>query len=319
MAHNVTGPVTGIVTGEAVVLDMRTARLASRIVALAVDLTIQVAFFVLMTLLVGAVSGTFDEALVRAVGLTFFVLIVIGYPTLWESLWRGRSPGKAALGLRVVSDDGGPERFRQALFRALAGFVEIWLLLGSVALISSLASRRGKRLGDVFSGTIVVQERMPVRGGPVPWMPPQLAGWATGLELSRLPDSVALMARQYVSRHFELAPAARESMGRDIAATVAAYVSPPPPPGTPPVAYLSAVLVERRRREQIRLDAPPAAYGPAAPSGPMAGEASPTRSWSPYSDRSAWSPPAGPQTDGRPERPAPPAEEESHGGFAPPD
>ena len=64
---------------------------------------------------------------------------------------------------RVVSDDGGPERFRQALVRALAAVVEIWAFTGAPALICSLLSARGKRLGDVFAGTFVLQERLPRR------------------------------------------------------------------------------------------------------------------------------------------------------------
>ena len=49
-----------------------------------------------------------------------------------------------AMGLRVVSDDGGPERFRQALFRALAGVIEIWMFAGGPAVICSLLSAEGQ-------------------------------------------------------------------------------------------------------------------------------------------------------------------------------
>ena len=52
--------------------------------------------------------------------IIFTVLAIVGYPVIFETATRGRTLGKMALGLRVVSDDGGPERFRQALFRALA-------------------------------------------------------------------------------------------------------------------------------------------------------------------------------------------------------
>jgi uncharacterized RDD family membrane protein YckC len=69
------------------------------------------------------------------------------------------------MGLRVVGDDGGPERFRQALVRALASVLEIWLLLGAPALITSLLSGKGKRLGDTFAGTFVIQERLRPRAG----------------------------------------------------------------------------------------------------------------------------------------------------------
>ena len=52
------------------------------------------------------------------------VLVVVGYPVALETLLRGRTLGKLALGLRVVRDDGGPVGFRQALVRGLAGVIE---------------------------------------------------------------------------------------------------------------------------------------------------------------------------------------------------
>ena len=72
----------------------------------------------------------FDPALSAAVLIIFTIVTIVGYPIAFETATRGRSLGKMALGLRVVSDDGGPERFRQALFRALAGVIEIWTFFG---------------------------------------------------------------------------------------------------------------------------------------------------------------------------------------------
>jgi hypothetical protein len=193
------------------------------------------------------------------VALTVMIVIVVGYPVLWETLSRGGSPGKFALGLRVVSDDGGPERFRQALVRALAAVVEIWLLLGCPALVSSLLSERGKRLGDLFAGTFVVQQRLPAgrAGADLPTVSPELASWGAQLEMSGLTDQTAETARRYLARLPELTPAAQAELGEQIAAAVRAQVSPVPPPGTPVIAYLSAVLAERRNRERARLTAPP--------------------------------------------------------------
>ncbi|TDE36114.1 RDD family protein [Actinomadura sp. 6K520] len=243
-----------LVTGEAVALDIRVARLASRGCAILLDVIFQlvilniVVYFTAMTALVA------DEA--WAVGLTLLavVAVLVGYPCAFETLTRGRTLGKMAVGLRVVSDDGGPVRFRQALVRALAGFIEFWTFYGSPALITSFCNRRGKRLGDLFAGTIVIQERgQAVHLRPVALMPPQLAGWARSLELSMLPDELAMTARQYLSRFWELLPEVRDSLGERIAAQVAEVVSPPPPPGARPEIVLSAVLAERRHREEWRL------------------------------------------------------------------
>ncbi|MEU8206705.1 RDD family protein [Streptosporangium sp. NPDC049046] len=242
-----------VVTGEAVVVEVRVAQLPSRAAALLIDMAIQIVTLLGASLLVGNLGFLDDPALTTMVYIVLTVLVVVGYPVTFETLTRGRSLGKLALGLRVVSDDGGPERFRQALFRGLAGVLEFWMLSGAPALISSLISEKGKRLGDVFSGTIVISERVPRQYGPPLDMPPMLASWAATLELSRLPEQVAATARQYLMRWHDLAPAVQHEMGVRIATEMSAFVSPPAPPGVPPFAYLTAVLAERRRREQARL------------------------------------------------------------------
>lgn len=268
-----------VVTGEAVVLEVPCARFPSRLLALVIDLVIQVALLsVLLAVLgVAAVGGGLNPASAGAIAVTVIVAIVVGYPVIWETLTRGRSPGKLALGLRVVGDDGGPERFRQALVRGLAAVVEIWMFAGCPALISSLLSSRGKRLGDLFAGTFVIQQRLPGRrsAAPPPVMPPGLAHWAAGLEMSGLSEQSAATARRYLARVAELSPGARAELGERIAAAVRAQVSPPPPPGTSAPAYLAAVLAERARRERARLgvgqqapDSPPAPSQ--SPSGPAA-------------------------------------------------
>lgn len=243
-----------LVTGEAVALDIRVARLASRGCALLLDLLIQIVLLNLALYVTGLTSLVADEAWTVGLSLVALVAVMVGYPCAFETLSRGRTLGKMAVGLRVVADDGGPVRFRQALVRALAGFLEFWTLYGAPALITSFCNRRGKRLGDLFAGTIVIQERTASgRLGPVAVMPPQLAWWAQSLELSMLPDDLAMTARQYLSRFWELRPQVRDSLGQRIAAQVVAVVSPPPPPGVRPEILLSAVLAERRRREEWRL------------------------------------------------------------------
>jgi uncharacterized RDD family membrane protein YckC len=248
--------VSEVVTGEAVVLSVRVAGLPSRALALLIDVVLQGALMLLATILLLNAGLVVDEALGTALYLVLTVLVLVGYPVIFETATRGRSPGKMALGLRVVSDDGGPERFRQALFRGLAGVIEFWVTSGAAALFSSLISERGKRLGDVFAGTIVVGERAP-RETPPPPMPAGLEGWAATLELARLPDDLANTARQYLTRWHQLAPHVRDRMGLQVATQVASCVAPPPPPGVPPHVYLAAVLAERRRRTEVRLGAAP--------------------------------------------------------------
>jgi len=101
-------------------------------------------------------------------------------------------------------------------------------------------------------------------------MPPQLAWWATSLQLSGLSAEQAEVARQFLSRATQLDPQVRDQMAYRIAGDVLSRVAPPPPPGTPPQLALAAVLAERHRRELARLR--PSPYGP--PPGPYAGSPS---------------------------------------------
>ena len=252
-----------LVGGEAVPIDLRVARIGSRAVAAIIDFVIQI--FAL-----GFLNGVLlnlanlDTAAQQAVAVALTVAVLIGYPVICESAWNGRTIGKAAMGLRAARDDGGPLRFRHALVRGLIGlFVEKpGISLGLVAVICSLSSSRGKRLGDLLAGTVVLQVRLPASGAYVPPMPPPLAGWATTLDLSRFDDTLALQCRQFLGRAGQLSDAARERLGGSLVATVHAVVTPPAPFGTPGWAYLTAVLAERRRREELRLyGSPPGAAG----------------------------------------------------------
>ncbi len=257
------------VTGEAVALDLRPAGVATRGLAFLIDLMAQITVSVILELLVFRFIVGVDPAAAAAIAVVLSVLVTLGYPVLFETLTRGRTPGKMALGLRVVRDDGGPIRFRHALMRGLVGSLleKPGISFGTIALITMLISRSGKRLGDMAAGTIVLQERIPVQFMPPPDMPPALAGWASGLDLSGVGDDLALRIRQFLARAHELNGTARESIGSALVAEVGSRTSAPIPPGVPGWAYLAAVLAERRNREMSRVTVampPPAPWAPEA-------------------------------------------------------
>jgi uncharacterized RDD family membrane protein YckC len=241
-----------VVTGDAVVLDVRVAQLPVRAVSALIDIAVILIGYLVSLVLWAATLSQFDEAVSSAIMIIFTVLVLVGYPLIFETATRGRTLGKMAMGLRVVSDDGGPERFRQALFRALASVVEIWMMVGSPAVICGMLSPRAKRIGDIFAGTVVISERGP-KLSPPPVMPPYLAWWAASLQLSGLSAEQAEVARQFLSRARQLDPQVRDQMAYRIAHDVLSRVAPPPPPGTPPQWALAAVLAERHRRELARI------------------------------------------------------------------
>ncbi len=242
-----------LVTGEAVALELRPAKLPSRALAVLLDLVVAVAVYVAVTIALVASTASLDEAAQTALSIATFVLVLVGGPIAVETLSHGRSLGKMACGLRVVRDDGGPIRFRHALVRGLIGVIEILMTFGVVACIASLVSARGRRLGDVFAGTLVVRERIPVaRTGFVPPPPPWLAGRFSGLDLSAVPDGLWLAVRQYLTRMQQLDPQVGWSMAERLAADLAARTGAPVPQGVPPAAYLAAVVQERQAREARR-------------------------------------------------------------------
>lgn len=245
--------VSDVVTGEAVALDLRPASFATRMLALMVDLLVQVALAIGAAWLAFGLFFAVDAAAQTALFILMLVAILVGLPATVETLTRGRSLGKLAAGLRVVRDDGGPVRLRQALIRALVGFGELYLTFGSPALICSLANRRGKRIGDLLAGTYVVRERTTVLGGVMAQMPPELHLWAATADIGRLPDRLALSVRQFLSRTHLLHPSSRQRLGHELAREVATHVAPPPPANTHPERFLAAVLAERRTRDLARL------------------------------------------------------------------
>jgi hypothetical protein len=116
-----------------------------------------------------------------------------------------------------------------------------------------LVSSKGKRLGDHAAGTYVVRERVHLTLPPPPMMPPALAAWATGADIARLPDGLAMAVRQFLMRAPLLSPQSRATLGFQLADEVVSYVAPQPPAGTHPELVLAAVISDRRRRDTIRL------------------------------------------------------------------
>ncbi|MEV6765006.1 RDD family protein [Streptomyces sp. NPDC051105] len=266
-----------LVTGEAVALELRPARLPSRALAILLDLVVAMVVYIGVSIGLVAATASLDEAAQVALSLAAFMLLLVGGPIAVETLSHGRSLGKMACGLRVVRDDGGPIRFRHALVRGALGVIEILMTFGVVACIASLVSARGRRLGDVFAGTLVVRERVPVgQTRFIPPPPPWLAGRFAELDLSAVPDGLWLAVRQYLTRMQQLDPQVSWAMAEQLAADLSARTGTPAPQGIPPAAYLAAVAQERQAREARRTfvgrapseSGAPDAYGPRTPGAP---------------------------------------------------
>lgn len=270
----------GIVTPEAVLLEFADAGLGSRSVGAVIDVLARLTILFVGLIVAGFLGAVNEVAgIVTVVALVFSVVLV--YPVVFEVLWSGRTPGKAALGLRVVTVEGAPCRFRHAAIRSALGLVDFFIGFGAPAMISALLTRRGQRLGDLAAGTMVIRERQSARADRsatfAPW--PGWEGFAAGLDVGALTPEQYAVVRSFLLRAHQLSPGARwslvsrlaagvaEAIGVDlgdrihpeglVVAVAAAYQltrgGPPPPPGGPvpagslPPAPGSAVPVTAAR------------------------------------------------------------------------
>ncbi len=244
---------SSIITGEAVVLELRSASFAARGLGLVLDVISQVILTILLIILVLSASSDLDDSAIQALVLCSIVFSAVVVPVTVETLTRGRSLGKLAMGLRIVRDDGGSIRFRHALIRGLLGFLEIYMTFGGLAIGVALFNEKSKRLGDIVAGTYSLRLRVPSKPRIMPVAPPYLQGWVSVADIGRVPDATARRAGTFVQQAYLMAPASRLSMATSLATELARYVAPPPPPGTIPEDYIGAVLGERRNRELARL------------------------------------------------------------------
>jgi uncharacterized RDD family membrane protein YckC len=244
-------PPRGIVTPEAVVLEFETAGAGSRTVAILLDLLVQIAALLLMALALGlAGEGGVGSTVLVIAALVFIFLILLGYPVAFETLWNGRTLGKAALGLRVVTQEGGPVRFRHAAIRGIFGLVELWMFTGSIAVVTVVLSRRNQRLGDLVAGTIVLRDRV-VAGHAVAVSfppPPGYEAYVASLDVSGLDAEQYAVIRSFLMRVFELSAEARPVLAGRIAEPTAAVMRHTPPPYVGPELFLVCVAAAYQLR-----------------------------------------------------------------------
>jgi uncharacterized RDD family membrane protein YckC len=155
-----------VATPELVTFDYQLAGPGSRFLAQIIDFPLQL--LLLAAAVVGGVSlgQVVNNPNVLIVATIVLALIVVwGYYPVSEAAWSGKTLGKFAFGLRVVGDQGEPITVSQAIIRNLVRLIDFLPFFYGVGIIALFWNGRGKRLGDLAAGTVVVRERAPVRLG----------------------------------------------------------------------------------------------------------------------------------------------------------
>lgn len=224
-------------TPESVDLTFVPAGLGSRFVAALIDGLLQAVFTIVLSITLSAVgvlqmatdSGENPAIFLERI-FRFYITLAIAwmavpllYFVLFEALWRGQTPGKRVLGLRVLRVDGRPADFVQILGRNLLRLVDMLPFAYGIGVIAILVTRHSQRLGDLVTGTAVMYEPRPqllpvsTRLGRDPSLPPALLRE----KASRLTDAQLEPVRSFMLRRGSLAPAVRERMAARLAAAVA--------------------------------------------------------------------------------------------------
>jgi len=157
-----------IETPERVPLHFALASIGNRFLACAIDHAIQA--LVLAVIAIGfIVLANFSDIegvlsslpkWVYAIMILLLFLILSGYFAFFEWLWRGQTPGKRWLKLRVIREDGRPITFWESSVRNLIrSFDMMPAPFYSIGLISVFSTTRDQRVGDMIAGTVVVRER----------------------------------------------------------------------------------------------------------------------------------------------------------------
>ena len=212
----------GVETPEHVDVRLELAGVGSRLAAAVLDtLLIWLAVIGLAFVNAALISGASEaSSWGTAIVILLMFLLLWGYFALFEALNGGRTPGKQALGIRVVMDTGRPITGTAAVVRNLVRLLDCYfpLLPALPALLMMFIHRSNKRLGDMAAGTIVVRDKptgWSLGGGvgvptqevveePVDAGPPELAE-----EEFRLLD-------RFLSRLHELAPGVRDRLALDL-------------------------------------------------------------------------------------------------------
>jgi len=159
-----------VTTADNVGINFRVAGLATRFTAAFLDGLLLLVLLFVAIVLIGAIvdalggnaTGNYAAEILSLAGLLLaacLVLIAILSFTIAQAVSGGRTPGKAAMGLRVIRVDGGTANLGAYFLRSAAYIPDLLLAVGPILMFFHPQSRR---LGDLLAGTVVVRERPPL-------------------------------------------------------------------------------------------------------------------------------------------------------------
>jgi uncharacterized RDD family membrane protein YckC len=196
-----------VATPEGITLELVLAGLGSRFVARLIDSAIQLAIILALSFGAYVVNGSAWDGYVTSAVVVLTFLVVLAYDIPFEVLANGRTPGKGALGIRVIGRGGEAVDFVSSAVRNLLRIIDFLPFFYLVGSISIVASTNSQRLGDHASGTLVMRDRFGGRAldraaaAPVSVPVEQVLAWdVTAID----PDELRAL-RHFLDRRLALA------------------------------------------------------------------------------------------------------------------
>ncbi len=137
-------------TPEGIELELRLAGPVVRGLAWVIDFAIRATGYILVSIVVSLLGG-----IGAAISLILLFTVEWFYPVYFE-MRSGATPGKKAMGILVIQEDGTPLTWSSSLLRNLLRAADFLPFLYCTGLISMVLNRRFQRLGDLAAGTVVV-------------------------------------------------------------------------------------------------------------------------------------------------------------------
>ena len=213
---------TRIDTPEGISLELILAGLGSRFIAQLIDVIVKVVALLAILWVAPAVDGSGTAATI-GVSVGVFAAFFI-YDIVLETLWSGRTIGKNAAGIRVVTVGGGEIGFFKSAVRNLLRVVDILPGPYGVGMLFVIFTKRNQRLGDLAGGTLVVRDRSAREPGTSVRLPDREL--PAGFDATAVTEEHAALARHYLARRIDLDPLRRRQLAEEVASKLRPLVGP---------------------------------------------------------------------------------------------
>lgn len=243
-------------TPEQVHLEFTLAGIGSRFMAVFLDILIEIVLYLILFLLTYLFMNGGPFSAERSIWWNALVTVVIfvinwGYYAIFESLWKGQTPGKRWAGIRVIKETGRPINAFEAIARNLVRIIDLVPGIYGVGVVTMLLNAKSKRLGDYVAGTIVVHETTDRESSLFFNTPTRIE--FTLHQAAGLTVQEAELIETFLARRLEIPPEVRKFNAQRITEMISTrLVIPPEARPADNENFLELMVREFRNRAQYR-------------------------------------------------------------------